>query len=134
MSRSGYIEDLDDQWGFIRWRGAVASAIRGRKGQGFLVEMLDALDALPAPRLIGEALERDGDVCALGSVGRARGLDMSQIDVEDWGQLAQAFGISEALARQLMYLNDDAFSHETPESRFASMRKWIERNIKKEGA
>jgi hypothetical protein len=37
MSRSGYSDDLEN-WSLIRWRGAVASAIRGRRGQAFLRE------------------------------------------------------------------------------------------------
>jgi len=47
MSRSGYSDDCDDQWSLICWRGAVKSAIRGKRGQAFLKEMLAALDALP---------------------------------------------------------------------------------------
>ena len=35
MSRSGYIDDMDDTWQFIKWRGQVASAIRGARGQGY---------------------------------------------------------------------------------------------------
>lgn len=45
MSRSGYSEELD-QWDLIRWRGQVASAIRGKRGQAFLRAMLAALSLL----------------------------------------------------------------------------------------
>ena len=38
MSRSGYSDDLDN-WDLIRWRGQVSSAIRGKRGQGFLREL-----------------------------------------------------------------------------------------------
>jgi hypothetical protein len=48
MSRSGYDESCDDNWGLICWRGAVASALRGRRGQAFLRELVDALDAVLA--------------------------------------------------------------------------------------
>lgn len=48
MSRSGYSDDID-QWDLICWRGAVASAIRGKRGQAFLLEMWKAMTALPAP-------------------------------------------------------------------------------------
>lgn len=44
----------------IRWRGAVASAIRGKRGQAFLREMLAALDAMPEKRLIAGSLVFDG--------------------------------------------------------------------------
>lgn len=57
MSRSGYYEDYEHDWYQIMWRGAVKRAIRGKRGQAFLREMLTALDALPEPRLIAEKLE-----------------------------------------------------------------------------
>ena len=47
MSRSGYSDDCDT-WPLICWRGAVASALRGRRGQQFLIELRDALDAISA--------------------------------------------------------------------------------------
>ncbi len=134
MSRSGYVEDDGDgdQWQLIRWRGAVASAMRGKRGQAFLGEMLTALDALPEPKLVAMELEADGQVCAIGSVGRMRGVDMSKIDPEEYSQVASAFGINEKLAQEIMWMNDDAGSwKETPEERFARMRKWVERHLAK---
>lgn len=65
MSRSGYSDECDD-WQLIMWRGAVASSMRGRRGQAFLKETLAALDALPEKKLIDYDLEREGAVCALG--------------------------------------------------------------------
>lgn len=123
--RSGYSET--DGWELIRWRGAVASAIRGKRGQAFLQEMLTALDALPEKRLIARELEQDGEVCALGSVGRARGMDMSAIDPEDYDDVAAQFGIAQAMAREIESINDDDFSYQntTPEQRFTNVRKWI---------
>lgn len=137
MSRSGYIDgwDMDSEWAMICWRGAVMSAIRGRRGQAFLKEMLAALDALPEKRLIAHDLEKDGEVCAIGSVGKARGIDMKAIDPEEYLQVADAFGIAQALAREIEYENDemgrplDYRLQETPEHRYERMRKWVERNI-----
>jgi hypothetical protein len=84
MSRSGYNDDYDlDPWQGIRWRGAVASAIRGRRGQAFLRELLVALDALPEHKLIANELEKDGAVCALGAVGKARGLALAGLHPDD---------------------------------------------------
>jgi len=131
VSRSGYSDD-GDEWALIRWRGAVNAAIKGRRGQAFLREMLAALDALPAKRLAAEELEADGEVCALGSVGRARGLDMSAIDPYDHDTVAGKFNIAHALACEIMWENDEGggyWKHETPESRFARMRTWIERRL-----
>lgn len=90
MSRSGYDDNID-QWNLIRWRGAVASAIRGKRGQAFLREMLAALDALPERKLIARKLESRGEVCAIGAIGKARGVDMSNIDPEDHDTVAAKF-------------------------------------------
>ena len=111
MSRSGYSDDYDyDQWQGIMWRGAVASAIRGKRGQAFLKEMLAALDALEESRLVSDVLQDPYDtaaVCALGAVGKTRGLDMEKIYPEDRETVAGAFGIPNALASEIMFLNDD---------------------------
>lgn len=130
MSRSGYVDDMDDQWQLICWRGAVASALRGRRGQAFLNEMLSALDALPEKKLIADELEAaDGAVCAIGAVGKARGVNMSEIDPHDTPQVAGAFGIAGALAQEIVYMNDDWFYRKTPEERFGAMRGWIKDQI-----
>ena len=133
MSRSGYHDD-GDQWALIRWRGAVASAIRGKRGQAFLQEMLMAMDALPERKLIRNELDRDGAVCALGAVGRARGLNMSSLDPEDPEHIADIFGVPPALAREIMFENDEHFwgsSEVEPDTRrFERMRRWVESNIK----
>ena len=69
MSRSGYTDDYDG-WDLIRWRGAVHSAIRGRRGQAALREIIAALDALPEKWLAANSLETaDGDYCTLGALG-----------------------------------------------------------------
>lgn len=107
MSRSGY-SDSCDGWALIRWRGAVASAIRGKRGQAMLQELAQALDALPEKTLAAESLvTTDGAYCTLGALGRSRGLDMAPIDPEDRDAVAAAFGLPIALAAEIMYLNDD---------------------------
>lgn len=110
MSRSGYSDDSDDQWASIRWRGAVKSAITGKRGQAFLRELLASLDAMPDKRLTTGELQAEGDFCSLGVVGQARGLDLDKIDTEDWSQLSREFGISEAMAREIMWENDECVS------------------------
>lgn len=130
MSRSGYSNDLEN-WQLIRWRGAVKSSIRGKRGQSFLREMLAALDSMPEKRLIEEELEKDGEVCALGAVGRARGIDMGNINPEDLDAVSAAFGIPDALAREIMNVNDDYlwWKEATPEKRYDVVRKWVVRNL-----
>lgn len=132
MSRSGYSDDYED---VAMWRGAVASAMRGRRGQAFLREMLEALDALPEKRLIRGRMVEDGCGCALGVVALKRGMDIEAIEVDpddlDYEKLGPAFGIADALAREIMWTNDDAHPsyHETPEQRFHRMRSWVIDNL-----
>jgi hypothetical protein len=135
MSRSGYSDEYDyDPWGLIKWRGAVASAIRGRRGQAFLKEMLQALDVLTDKRLISCELETpDGAVCALGAVGKLRSLDMSGIDPTDRETVAATFGLANALVSEITYENDEGIGYwvnETPEARFQRMRAWVAAQIK----
>jgi hypothetical protein len=135
MSRSGYSEDCEDQWALIRWRGAVASAIRGRRGQAFLREMVDALEALPAKRLVaGELQIPDGEVCAIGAVGKARGVDMTNLDPEDAETVAGTFGIADVMAREIVYENDECGWRETPEQRFDRMLRWAKASVKADPA
>lgn len=110
MSRAGYSDDCDG-WGLICYRGQVKSAIRGRRGQRFLRELRDALDALPEPKLCYHELQRqDGACCAIGALGRARGIDMTEMDPEDAtesGELAEMFDIANQLVREVEFENDD---------------------------
>lgn len=131
MSRSGYSDDMDDNWALIKWRGAVNSAIKGKCGQAFLREMLVALDALPKKKLIAEELESEGAVCAIGAVGHVRGIDMTKLDPEDREGVAGVFGIASAMAAEIVFENDEAGPwKETPEARFERVRRWLVSNIK----
>lgn len=134
MTRSGYHDDLDG-WSLIRWRGAVASAIRGARGQAFLKEMLKALDALPEKKLIASALvSADGECCALGSVALLRQLETKGVDAYDREAVADLMGIAEALAAEIAFVNDDDFrwspEAEVPENRFSRVRAWVVENIR----
>lgn len=138
MSRSGYVDDYDDDnLAGGRWRGMVASAIRGKRGQKLLTEMLAALDAMPEKSLVIGSLETsDGDVCALGALGKVRGIDMTKIDPEDPPQAAAAFDIAEPLAQEIVFMNDEYFEDRwdavlrksvqlTDEERWVAMRAWV---------
>ena len=139
MSRANYSDCLDSTE-LNLWRGAVESAIRGKRGQAILREMLAAFDAMPVKELIAHDLERaDGAVCALGCVGKKRGLDMSRLDPEDSENIAKAFGISDALTREIEFENDehrkwDGYGErsreETPSERWTRMRAWVAAQIK----
>lgn len=144
MSRSGYTDDYSGtEWDWIMWRGAVESALRGKRGQLLLMEMLTALDALPIKRLVADELVETEwqsishwghfaleSVCAIGAVGRKRGVDMRKLDPEDYSTVAGTFDVAEAMAREIVWINDEGGNYrETPEERFVRVRKWVTRQI-----
>lgn len=112
MSRSGlYEDDGDDSLAHGRWRGAVASAIRGKRGQAFLRELADALDAMPEKRLVAGALQsEDGCHCTLGVMGQKRGLDVASMDVDDYDAIADSLDVNAKIAQEIMWENDETFS------------------------
>lgn len=159
MSRHGYSDDGDDDpLALGRWRGAVASTIRGKQGQAFLREVLAALDAIPSKRLIREELRTvEGEFCTLGALGAVRGIDLESIDPEDYDAVAAAFGINAKLAQEIMWENDEIVggfeyvdvvicgpmryleqhnrrvrlpSNNVAERRWRHMREWVAKNIK----
>ena len=121
MSRSGYSDDCENM---ALWRGAVNRAIKGKRGQEFLKEMVAALDAMPEKKLAADSFTQGGEVCALGSVALKRGLDVSRFEESDdvWESVGHAFGIAPAMAAEIMFENDEIGA--TPEKRWAYMRAW----------
>jgi hypothetical protein len=143
MSRSGYCDDGENTWALVCWRGAVNSALRGKRGQDFLKELAEAMDAMPVKRLVTEELQADGEFCTLGVVGNARNLDMSSIDPDDSEAVAGKFGLAEAMVREIVWENDEhpgvygtkpdgttGWRSETPEERWIRMREWVGSHIK----
>ena len=131
MSRSGYSEDCEN---INLYRGRVARAVRGRRGQAFLREMGTALDAMEVKELItDEIVTEDGQACAIGAVALARGLDVSALDVEDSDAVADVFGIAPCLAAEIAFENDEAWGRQTPAERWERMRKWVDENTKEKG-
>jgi len=113
------------------YRGAVASSIRGARGQQLLRELAEALDAMPQKRLIANELELEesGEVCALGALGVKRGMNLSELDPYDYEGVAKAFGVAPALVREIAFENDEGWN-QTPEKRWEYMRKWVADQIK----
>lgn len=140
MSRSGYSEDCSD-WDLIQWRGAVMSGLRGQRGQEFLIGMAKLMDEMPVKRLIENNLIKDGECCTLGLACQALKTDLSDIAIDDGYMehadvdvLAARLNISPAMAKEIMFENDDDFSYgskETPEHRWTRMRKWVDEQIVK---
>ena len=132
MSRSGYSDDCDG-WALIRWRGAVESAIKGKRGQKFLIELAEAMDAMPVKELIAYELVEQGKFCTLGVIGKKRGIAIELIDPEDSRTVAEQFVIANAMAQEIVFMNDEAaWYDETPSQRWERMRKWVGDNLNKE--
>jgi len=132
MSRSGYSDDLDPlELG--AWRGQVASAIRGKRGQKMLTDLKDALQAMTKRELVhGELSRPDGGVCALGALGVSRGVDMSTIDPHNTEDVGRAFDIARQLAAEVVSLNDDGcVGVETETQRWWRMHAWVCSHIRR---
>lgn len=145
MIRSDYSEELD-QWDLIRWRGAVAAAVRGRRGQALLRDLLAALDALPDNELAAGAFATEtGEVCALGALGLARGIPHQQLleidpeDTDHHDQVAALFNVAPALVREIEYVNDARYwvragGHSVEHERWCRVREWVASLVTPEAA
>lgn len=134
MSRSGYSDSLDNSE-LAMWRGVIASATRGKRGQRFFRDLVAALDAMPVKALVGGELQTaDGAVCALGSLGRHRGKELSSLDTYDHDALGETFDIASQLAQETMWMNDEGAGYwkkETPEERWKRVREWAVEQIRR---
>lgn len=142
MSRSGYSDDCEN---LELWRCAVNRSLNGKRGQNFLRDLIKALDVLPGKILIAKKLQDEfGSVCALGAVGKMRGLDMANLDPFDYVGLSSKFGIAHSMVQEIEYMNDEFWRWEynaeghvipiTPQERWTRMRKWAQENIQGSGA
>jgi hypothetical protein len=134
MSRHGYSDNADN---LAMWRGVIASATRGKRGQAFFRALVEALDAMPEKRLVeGELETKEGAVCALGCLGKARGIAVGGVNTEDWGTLGELFDIAPQLAQEVMFVNDDQWhlsrSETASEARWRLVRDWAARQIRVE--
>ena len=141
MSRYCDFDDYDyEPWMEGQAAGAMRSAIRGRRGQQLLRDLIAGLDALPVPELAAGALEdpETGCVCALGAVRLQRGaeavplsFDLDDPDI-DWRDLAKPFDISETLAHAVISQNEYSSKRNDEQSRrrrWQSVRAWAVGNL-----
>lgn len=129
MSRCGYSDELDPL-DLGRWRAQVKSAIRGKRGQAFLRDLIAALDAMPEKALVsGELQDESGCVCALGALGTKRGVDLTNLDTYDYDQLGDTFDIAHQLAQEVMWINDQWEYRASPERRWQVVRNWAATNL-----
>lgn len=152
MDRAGYVEDYDydDDWALRlgRWRGRVASATRGKRGQKFLKLALKALDQMDDKRLAHNTfgVGDGGCMCLMSSIATETGRAsvLSKVaragEVDEYGYcddpeyanglLAGAFDIASPLSQELVHLNDSGCYGETPSQRWRRMRDTISTMIK----
>lgn len=128
MSRSGYSDDYDCN--IELYRAAVERALRGKRGQAFLMELAAAMDAMPVKELIdGELVNEFGACCTIGVVCKSRQMDVSRLDYEDPDAVGHAMGIAPSMAAEIEFMNDEWGSpSETPTLRWQRMRKWVADN------
>ena len=85
------------------------------------------LEALSEKRLIQtRSDERKGRSRALDVLGVARGIDLTDRP----GQVASVFRHCRAVAREVVFMNDEWLSNETPEQRYERMKTWVAAQIK----
>lgn len=141
MSRSGYSDDLDEA-DLETYRELIRDIIAEPGSQAFLRELAAAMDAMPEKMLITEELiNSEGECCTIGVVCKARGVDVSKIDVDAPEQVAAAVGIAQELAAEIEYENDECnaiwldgrWQSDTPATRWERMRKWVDRQLLKAG-
>jgi hypothetical protein len=132
MSRSGYSYDLDDL-SLGRWRGQVASAMRGKRGQSFFRNLVAALDSMAEKRLVSSVLQDDkGEVCALGAALKYTGKECPISDDEydfDREWTAAQLDVATQLVMETVFENDEGGWNETPEERWIRMRRWAASHI-----
>ncbi len=129
MTRYCDSDDYYEPWMEGQAAGALRSAIRGRRGQRLLRDLIAGLDALPVPELSAGSLEdpETGCVCALGAVRLHRGkqnvpLDFDPTDDDiDWRWLAKPFDISQTLSHAVVSANEYADKRNDEDSR---RRRW----------
>lgn len=120
--------------------GALQSAIRGRRGQQLLRDLVAGLDALPAPELSAGALEDEatGCCCAFGAVRRYRGaaavplyFDPMEEDL-DPPHYAEPFDVAPALAWAVVDVNEEWSNSNNEASRrqrWERVRAWAVRHL-----
>lgn len=131
MSRSGYSDDCYGN-SYELYRASVDRALMGKRGQRFLQELAEAMDDMTEKRLIAhELVTASGEMCTIGVVCKKRGLDVTNVDIEDPDRVGQLVNISRSMAAEIEYENDESGpSMETPEQRWTRMREWVADNLK----
>ncbi len=133
------------------WQATAKRALGGKRGQAALMEIRDALLAMPSRRLMKDEWAAGGEVCALGAVDvhrhmrngmsweSARLIVEHTVEEKPW-QFDESFEVEETaqlrlgytrtLVWEVMEKNDEQFENMSPEQRWGSMLRWVEEKIK----
>ena len=110
----------------------LAAAIRSKRGQKLLRDLLGALDAMPEKLLIAsDFVWPDGKCCALGALGLTRGMDseyMQSMGVDclvDFSKAARAFAAPPSLIEWIMRENDLGMGAQRMNRSEAQKQRWI---------
>ena len=136
----------EEQWAWIRFRGQVASAIRGRRGQATLKQAAEAMERLPRRQLItGELCDGTG-VCVVGAViyddfkskglspkaawnklrGLSRKIGRDAYEIEEYA--VKELGFTRALANEVQFENDEGAGFGLdPRASYSGMLGWLRR-------
>jgi|GEM_PF-1275436 len=132
--RSGYLDDYEYM---DLYRANVNRSIKGKRGQFFLKQLLEALEAMPEKALLKEEVFDGKRYCPLGAIWKHRGLsnyifkESFQDYKDEWGEIfAKGLNIAKCLANEIIFINDSGcFRSETPDARWNRMHKWVLDNI-----
>lgn len=149
MSR--FYDDGEQTMPYDLWLHNIRAAIKGKRGQAILRDLREALLSLPEKRLIegaicnapSEAAARPvAEFCAVGALAFYRGVksgkapadvieSLPQGEQDDWTtiRLGRSLGMSDTLAWDLAYKNDETFADLTPEQRYEKYLAWVESQI-----
>lgn len=137
MSRSGYSDDCDN---LELWRATVDRAMKGKRGQKALQEIVEALDKMPEKKLIHESFTVGG-FCTLGVLAQHRNVDVSDLnpkekDGEVWPvdrkTVSARLDIAPSMVAEIMFMNDEWWGGpETPEERWSRMRQWAQSHLER---
>ena len=141
MSRYYEGDGSYDDWDELRaWANTngLERSLKGKRGLQVLQDLEQALLALPAPRLIANAVSKDGEFCAVGAFARHKGVDLSRVDgyehedcdIEETTKIGESAGMQKTLAWDLAYRNDEIYWNKTPEERFTAILSWTREKIR----
>ena len=112
MSRSGYSDDCDN---LELWHAAVNRAMKDKRGQKALQEIVEALDKMPEKKLIQGSFTVGG-FCTLGALAQYRNIDVSDFNPEEndgevWPvnrkTVSARLDIAPSMVAEIMFMNDE---------------------------